>query len=124
LLTEYVCGALNRQISYKYSNDTNILSAYLLIQDLEETVRAGIRQTSSGAYLALEPAESKDIIDQIRKNVGDITSVIHKPVLVVSLDIRRYIRKLIERDFYDLAVLSFQELTQDINVQPLARVGE
>ncbi|WDE02199.1 type III secretion system export apparatus subunit SctV [Thalassomonas actiniarum] len=124
LLTEYVRGALNRQISYKYSNDTNILSAYLLTQDLEETVRAGIRQTSSGAYLALEPAESKEIIDQIQKNVGDITSVVHKPVLVVSLDIRRYIRKLVERDFYDLAVLSFQELTQDINVQPLARVGE
>ncbi|WDE08601.1 type III secretion system export apparatus subunit SctV [Thalassomonas viridans] len=124
LLTEYVRGALSRQISYKYSNDTNIMSAYLLTQDLEETVRSGIRQTSAGAYLALEPDESKGILDQIQKNVGDINNVLHKPVLVVSLDIRRYIRKLIERDFYDLAVLSFQELTQDINVQPLARIGE
>ncbi|MDE0003340.1 MAG: type III secretion system export apparatus subunit SctV, partial [Rhodospirillaceae bacterium] len=39
MLTEYVRGDLKRYISYKYSSDQNVLSAYLLDDDLEETVR-------------------------------------------------------------------------------------
>jgi len=36
--------------------------------------------------------------------------------------VRKYIRKMIEQDLYELPVLSYQELTQDINIQPLSRV--
>ncbi|MEY3789960.1 MAG: hypothetical protein RLZ09_796 [Pseudomonadota bacterium] len=36
--------------------------------------------------------------------------------------VRNYIRKMIEQDLYELPVLSYQELTQDINIQPLSRV--
>ena len=31
-------------------------------------------------------------------------------------------RKMIEQELYELPVLSYQELTQEINIQPLARV--
>lgn len=123
LLAEYVRGNLSRQISYKYSNGQNILPAYLLDQDAEEVVRGGIRQTSSGAYLALDPEVTNQFIENIKESVGDIASAQSKPVLVVSMDIRRYIRKLIEMDLYDLAVLSFQELSREINIQPLSRIS-
>ena len=36
--------------------------------------------------------------------------------------VRNYMRKMIEQDLYDLPVLSYQELTAEINIQPLARV--
>ena len=36
---------------------------------------------------------------------------------------KELIRKLIESEYYELPVLSFQELTQQINIQPLGRVG-
>ena len=36
--------------------------------------------------------------------------------------VRNYIRKMIEQDLYELPVISYQELTQDINIQPLSRV--
>ena len=36
--------------------------------------------------------------------------------------VRNYMRKMIEQDLYELPVLSFQELTQEVNIQPLARV--
>jgi len=42
--------------------------------------------------------------------------------LITSMDIRRYVRKMIEMELYGLPVLSYQELTPDITVQPLARV--
>ena len=122
LLTEYVRVALRRHISYKYSSGQNILPAYLLAPGIEETVRSAIRQTSAGSYLAMEPSASKKLVENLTRTVGDLSAVAHKPVLLTSMDIRRYIRKMIEQDLYDLPVLSYQELTPEINVQPLARV--
>ncbi|MFM8547591.1 MAG: FHIPEP family type III secretion protein, partial [Betaproteobacteria bacterium] len=122
LLTEYVRGALKRHISYKYSSGRNMLPAYLLAPRVEETVRAAIRQTSAGSYLALDPAVSKKLVDSIKKTVGVLPTTGHLPVLLASMDIRRYLRKLIEQDLHDLQVLSYQELVPEINIQPLARI--
>ena len=123
MLTEYVRGDLKRYISYKYSSDQNVLSAYLLDEDVEEMVRGGIRQTASGNYLALEPAATRGLVAQAKSLVGDIGRLEHKPVVVTAMDIRRYVRKMLEIELYDLAVLSFQELTQEVTVQPLGRIA-
>jgi type III secretion protein V len=122
LLTEYVRISLKRQISYKYSNELGLLPAYLLAPDVEDSVRDAIRQTTAGSYLAMDPEKSQTLLQNIKMAVGDITTTASRPVLLTSMDIRRYLRKLIEHDLYHLPVLSYQELTAEINVQPLARV--
>lgn len=122
-LTEYVRSSLKRYISYKYSNGKNMLPVYLLDQDVEDTIRAGIRQTSAGSYLALDPSTSAQFVETVKNTVGKIGHLEHKPVLITSMDIRRYVRKLIELEVYDLAVLSHQELTEEITVQPLGRIS-
>lgn len=122
LLTEYVRSSLKRHISYKYSSGQNVLPAYLLAPSVEDTVRGAIRQTSAGSYLALEPSISKRLVESIKRTVGDLSLSSQKPVLLTSMDIRRYLRKMIEQDLYELPVLSYQELTQEINIQPLARI--
>ncbi|MDE0659727.1 MAG: type III secretion system export apparatus subunit SctV [Gammaproteobacteria bacterium] len=123
VLTEYVRGNLKRYISYKYSSDQNVLSAYLLDEDVEELVRGGIRQTASGNYLALEPSATRQLVAQAKSLVGDIGRLEHKPVVVTAMDIRRYVRKMLELEISDLAVLSFQELTPEVTVQPLGRIA-
>ncbi len=122
MLTEYVRVALKRHISHRYSAGQNVLPAYLLAPAVEDAVRNAIRQTSGGSYLALDPGISRQLLDSIKSTVGDISRSMQKPVLLTSMDIRRYMRKMIEQDLYELPVLSFQELTQEINIQPLARV--
>jgi type III secretion protein V len=122
LLTEYVRSTLKRHISHKHANGQNLLPAYLLSPGVEDTLRGAVRQTSAGSYLALDPPVSKRLVESIRKTVGDIAGRPYKPVLLTSMDIRRYLRKMIEQDLYELPVLSYQELTQDINIQPLGRV--
>ena len=122
LLTEYVRSTLKRHISNKYSTGHNLLPAYLLAPAVEDEVRGAIRQTSAGSYLALDPAVSQALVESIKKVVGDIGASAQRPVLLTSMDIRRYLRKMIEQDLYELPVLSYQELTQEINIQPLARV--
>lgn len=122
-LTEYIRSSLKRYICYKYANGNNILPAYLLDQQVEEQIRGGVRQTSAGSYLALDPTITQSFLEQVRHTVGDLSQMQNKPVLIVSMDIRRYVRKLIEGDYHALPVLSYQELTQQINIQPLGRVG-
>ncbi len=123
LLTEFVRNSMRRYISYKYSAGQNILAAYLLDADLEETIRKAIRQTSGGSYLALDPATSKKIVQNIKSEVGDISGRPQKPVLLTSMDIRRYVKKLIELEINELPVLSYQELTQEITIQPLSKIS-
>jgi type III secretion protein V len=122
LLTDYVRMALKRYISHKFSAGQNMLPAYLLAPAVEDEVRAAVRQTSGGSYLALDPAATKRLLSAIKTTVGDLGMSTLKPVLLTSMDIRRYMRKMIEQDLADLPVLSYQELTQEINIQPLARI--
>jgi type III secretion protein V len=117
-----VRSSLKRHICYKYASAQNILAAYLLAPSVEDTVRTAIRQTSAGSYLALDPAVGKKLVENIKRAVGDLTAAVQKPVLLTSMDVRRYLRKMIEGDLYDLPVVSYQELTPEINIQPLTRV--
>ena len=123
LLTEYIRGSLRRFISYKYSAGQNLLPAYVLTPDAEEQIRGGIRQTSAGSYLALDPRVTNSFIQNVRESVGGISASGQKPVLVCAMDIRRYVRKLIENEMFELPVLSYQDLTQEITVQPLDQIG-
>lgn len=122
LLCEYIRGSLKRYISYKYSSGQNILPAYLLAPDVEETIRGSIRQTSAGSYMALDPTVAQKFVARCKQSIGELRPGRARPVIVVSMDIRRYVRKLIEMELYEVPVLSYQELTQEITVQPLDRI--
>ncbi len=122
LLCEYIRGSLKRYISYKYSSGQNILPAYLLAPDVEEKIRGSIRQTSAGSYMALDPATAQRFVARAKQAIGALRQGRSRPAIVVSMDIRRYVRKLIEAELYEIPVLSYQELTQEITVQPLERI--
>ncbi|MDR1435142.1 MAG: type III secretion system export apparatus subunit SctV [Puniceicoccales bacterium] len=123
LLADYVRTSLKRYISYKYSGGQNILAVYLLDPGTEDVIRKSIRQTSAGSYLALEPNTAKKIVSSVKEEVGDFAQETNRPVLLTSMDIRRYVRKLIELELYELPVLSHQELTEEITIQPLGRIS-
>ena len=122
LLAEHIRTSLSRQISYQYSVGYNLLPAFLLDSQVEETVRNGIRQTSTASYIALDPEVSKQIVAAVRKTVGAALEGENVPVLITAMDIRRYVRRLIETDIPELPVLSYQEVTPEITLQPLGRV--
>jgi type III secretion protein V len=122
LLSEYVRSSLKRYISHKHSSGQNILPAYLFTPDVEDAVRNAVRQTSAGSYLALDPNTARKLVANTKKRVGDLARHQQRPVLLTSMDVRRYIRKLIEGELHELPVVSYQELTPEITVQPLGRV--
>lgn len=120
MLCEYIRSALKRQISYKYCAGQNLLPAVLLEPACEEIIRKAIRQTSAGAFLALDPNSSRAFLQEVRRIVSRKQG--RRLVIIASIDIRRYVRRLIEAEFYDIPVLDYQELTPDISVQPVDRI--
>lgn len=122
LLTEYVRSSLKRYISYKYSLGQSTLSVYLLDPEIEDMIRGAIKQTSAGSYLALDPDAVQLILSSLRKTVQPTPAGGQPPVVLTAIDVRRFTRKLIEGEFPDLPVVSFQEIVPEIRVQPLGRV--
>lgn len=122
MLTEYVRSALKRQICYMHSKGQNMLPVILMEPAVEEMIRKAVRQTSAGSFLSLDPASSRRILEAVETAAGPYRKNTQKPVLMVSMDIRRYVRKLIESKFYELPVMAYQEVTPEISVQPLARI--
>lgn len=122
LLTEYCRSSLKRYISYKYSLGQSVLSVYLLDPEIEDMVRGAIKQTSAGSYLALDPDSVQLILHAMRTIVTPTPAGGQPPVLLTAIDVRRFARKLIEGEYPDMPVVSYQEIVPEIRIQPLGRV--
>ncbi len=122
LLTEYVRSSLKRYISYKYSQGQSVLSVYLLDPEIEDMIRGAIKQTSAGSYLALDPDSVQMILQAVRATVGPTPAGGQPPVLLAAIDVRRFARKLVEGEFPDMSVVSYQEVIPEIRIQPLGRI--
>jgi type III secretion protein V len=122
-LTEHVRASLRRYISHKYTGGNNTLIVYLLDPQIEDTIRSCIQHTQTGSYLALEPEVTQSILAALRKEIGDLPSSAQQPVFLTTQEIRRYFRKLVELEFPHVAVVSYQELAPEMNIQPVARVS-
>ena len=120
-LTEHVRVALRRAITYKHAGDGGVLAAYLLDPMIEDAIRESIQKTATGSYLALEPQISRDIIAAVGRAVGPGGAA--GAVLLTSVEIRRYVRRLIEGEHPGLPVLSFQELAPEAQIRPIARIS-
>ncbi|MCU1761481.1 EscV/YscV/HrcV family type III secretion system export apparatus protein [Pseudomonas sp. 14P_8.1_Bac3] len=114
-LVEHVRGAMARYISNKFAHG-NDLRVLLLSPEFEEVVRRGIRQTSGGSFINLEPAESEELMDRLSVGLDSLHIAQKDMVLLCSVDVRRYIKKLIEGRFRELDVMSFGEISETISV--------
>lgn len=114
-LVEHVRGAMARYICHKFANGGE-LRAVMISAEVEDIVRKGIRQTSGGVFLNLEPAASDELMDLFTLGLGDLGTAHKDIVLLSSVDVRRFIKKLVETRFRDLEVLSFGEVADSISV--------
>ena len=120
LLTEYVRIALTHYISHRFALEDGSLPAIVLHPRVEEQLRQALRQTSAGSVLMLDPEIGNQLVANIKQAVE--THVEKTAVLLTSLEIRPYLRKLTEVELADLAVVSYQELRQTVRVVPVSSV--
>jgi type III secretion protein V len=114
---------MKRYISFKYTRGQGNLIVYLLDPEIEEIITNSIRQSESGNYLALDPDSAQQILKSFQSELGNIPSTAQQPVVITTMEVRRYLKKLVEIHHPTVAVLSYQELSPEIRVQPIARIA-
>ncbi len=122
LLTEYARMGLKRQLSNKHAGASRTLRAILVGPDVEDKFRQSIRVTNAGSYLALDTEIAAQVLERLRALLAAAPAAQAAPVLLSSMDIRRYVRSLIENELYELPVLSYQELSSDIRIQTVGQL--
>ncbi|NRF68490.1 type III secretion system export apparatus subunit SctV [Aquincola sp. S2] len=121
LLTEYVRGDLGRYLAFEASAGQNFVHAILLDPHLEQGIRQCIKPTPAGNFLAMPPEQTMAISEHVVQIVKEQSP--HGLAIVCSMDIRRYVRKMIEPRIEWLHVYSFQELGSLVELRPVGRVS-
>lgn len=122
-LTEYVRSAMRRYISFRYAGIRESLFVHMLDPEIEDVIRGAIRRTSTGTYLSLDPNIAHDILEAIRREIDPLPPTAQKPIVITDAEVRRFVRKMVELEFPELTVLSYQELAPELNIQPVGRIS-
>ncbi len=121
LLTEYVRQSLARQISQKCADDKNTLSVLTLEASLEETLQKAIQHTGQGSYLDLDPKTVQQMLFGLSQEKKRIDNG-QQPVLMCAPNIRPHVKRLTENYIPQLKVISYNEISPQIQIQSLGTV--
>jgi flagellar biosynthesis protein FlhA len=116
-LTEFVRQALARAITKLMSSPDNTVTVMMLDPRAEEAVAKSVHETQQGTTLALAPSVAEKLLTRVSEGMQAMAGEGHQPILVVSSEIRRYMRGLTERVLPSLVVLSTGELSGNVKIK-------
>ncbi|WML86776.1 type III secretion system export apparatus subunit SctV [Thiothrix subterranea] len=122
MLAERVRISLKRQLSYTFTNGTGVLPVYMFAPETEKLLQNSLRQTPNGVFFALNPDATEQFTKALRELESEHAKDKVRPVILTNLELRRHIRRHIETSFPDLPVISVQELTTSISLNPIGEV--
>ncbi len=122
ILTEYVRNSLARSICEQHKDKDGKLYVVTLDPKLEDKINSGVERTERGTFLTLTPQQIKDIIKAITAEIEKLVSAGHLPVVLCAPQIRAQLKKILDTTKANIAVLSYNEIASDVNVQSLGTV--
>ncbi|MDE6530122.1 MAG: flagellar biosynthesis protein FlhA [Lachnospiraceae bacterium] len=122
LLTEYVRQTLKRAISNKYFSEPGTASVVTLDPKLEQEIMNSVKQSEQGAYITLDPERIKLMIESVRKELEKLESMGKNSIILTSPIVRMYFKRLTEDYFNDLAVVSYNEVESEVELQSVVMV--
>ncbi|MEM3112631.1 MAG: flagellar biosynthesis protein FlhA [Candidatus Anstonellales archaeon] len=123
ILTEYVRQRLARSIVKQYETSEGILPVIALDPTIEDLLREKIQKGDYGVFVSLDPNLVQKILTGIHDVLERCSHLNCTPVLLCSPVIRRHLRKLLERFFPHLPVLSHNELISQTKIQSFGTVS-
>lgn len=117
VLAENVRLDIRREMLAAWGGE-GVLPVFLVSAAIEDDVRLGIQRTETGTWIHLPP----ETIDELHQRARELSAPLDgKLVLVASLDVRRFLYKILSPAVPDVRVLSYPELEGHPGIQP---VGE
>ncbi|MEG0772963.1 flagellar biosynthesis protein FlhA [Clostridium sp.] len=117
LLTEYVRFSLGRNICNELVDENNAITVITLSPEIENIIGSNIQKSMQGSFPAVSPDVTTEIFNSIKSSLDRTYFPSNVPVILVSPRIRPAFRKLIEMVFPNVAVLSLNEIPNDIEIR-------
>ncbi|MEW5947622.1 MAG: FHIPEP family type III secretion protein, partial [bacterium] len=123
VLTEYVRASLARQICKQHQMPDGSIPTITIDPQFEDMILESVQETGTASYPVLPP----DVLQRFSKNLTETiekaVSLNYQPIVMCSPRVRMYIRRLIERLFPNVVVLSHSEIVPDARVRSVGAVG-
>ncbi|MCR5663206.1 MAG: flagellar biosynthesis protein FlhA [bacterium] len=123
MLTEFCRVTLSRAICKEYCNNEGTINVITLDPQIEQMIQNSITTTNTGSFLNVDPNVGQEILQAISNQVDILQGKGLQPILLVSPSIRPALRKLTERSFPNLIVLSWNEIAPKVNVNSVGMVS-
>lgn len=123
-LTEYVRFSLSRTIAKKFIASDGVVYGITLDPALEQLVNDTVSQIKQKNYAASLPPEIVSILySDLRQAQEEMMKKGLTPVIIVTPNVRSYLRRLIEPSLPSLPVISYNEIPTHIPLQSFLSVS-
>ena len=120
-ITENIRVALKRTITRKFCEGGS-MKVVTLDAELEKSIVTSLTSGERGMYLALSPDVMQGIITQLSDEVKKFHELAQSPLVLTSQVVRVHFYRLIEQFFPDVYVLSFNEISNNIQIQAIGNI--
>jgi len=122
-LTELARRALARMLCQRYRSPDGNIYVTTLDPNVEQTLLEALQPTEQGTFVAIEPSLAQRILDRLKEQVERMVTVGYTPIVLCSPKVRAWFRKLTERAFPNLIVLSYSEIVAGVDVEAVGTVA-
>ena len=122
MLTEQVRLALGNSICQQFQSDKNIMSVLTIDPGIERIIAESVQNTPHGFTYSVEPGLLQKLYSQLGRIMEKVLPTTRIPVVLCSPQVRFHLKRLTERVFPQLVVLSYSEIPQQFKVQSLGMV--
>ena len=84
---------------------------------------ASVKQSEQGAYITLDPEETKKIIKSTEEEINKLEKMGKVAIIITSPIVRMYYKKLTQDYFKDLVVVSYNEIESNVELQSVGMVS-
>lgn len=117
-LTEQTRKALARTICRQNLADTGELLAITISPEVENVIAQGV--SPDGLSLTLDPDFTRRLLDSLNMELEKaISSTGNQPIILCSSPIRIAFRKLIERTYPQITVMSYNEISSSVKARSI-----
>jgi flagellar biosynthesis protein FlhA len=122
LLTEHVRKSLSRTITKRLQGEGDDIPLISIDRDIENALAASIQQTDQGPQLIIDPTYAKQILESLNAQIENAVNSGYQATVLCSPAIRHHFRKLTERFFPHLSVVSHNEISTNVRINNIGIV--
>ena len=121
MVCENIRVALSRTITRRFCEHGQ-LRVVTLDAEVEKRVISSLSKNEQGIYLAMGPDLMQSIVTQLADYLKKFSDLSQTPIVLTSQVIRVYLSRMLSQFYPGVYVLSFNEITSDVQIQSLGNI--